>query len=250
LISFGDSVYNISGFGPWSTTVYVPSGNTTIAYNFEGNICDWTPTCLDRRGQPIHSYLCYHNNSIGVNMGKAPSISEATPGGGMRFDYVSGSQSPWTSSTCFSSLSILCDYLGDNTAELSSDITDLNNNCHVDFIIYSKYGCRQCLSSDIGYFDTECVAGLKTRTFYLLGVPCYGGVPVPSTLQIECGSEVTVRTQTVVVAVFFSVAIFAGAIAGLVFLYMKNKKLHHDYTQLVNQNIPMDSKEETNTSEL
>ncbi len=72
------------------------------------------------------------------------------------------------------------------------------------------------------------------------GGRCYGGASLPATMQLECGNEVTLRTSTIVAIVLFVLALLISAAGGVIFLYLRNKKLHHDYNMLVNQTVPME----------
>jgi len=241
------NVYNVSSIGNWNATLQIFATNSTVQYSFNGGVCDWNPACLDRNGNPMHSHLCYHNSTFTVNMGKAPSITEISPRGGLRFNYAYGSQFPWSRSVqCTSSLILMCEkdqtFSGPTFTPVTS-VDDLNSNCHTELVFRTKYACPMCKTTDFASFDTSCEDGVKQRAWYVKSSDCYGGEPLPAPEEIECGPEVTLQKNTVIVVVVLSFAILAGAAAGLIVLYLRNKRLHNDYNMLVGQNVPMDTKE-------
>jgi cbb3-type cytochrome oxidase subunit 3 len=117
--------------------------------------------------------------------------------------------------------------------------------------------CPQCEEKDYSYYDKECVNGQKERVYYWTTPFCYGGAKLPPSALVECsnissiflrnfllifdsGSEVTLRTTTIIIAIVAGSVAFIAALGVIIFLYWKHKKLYKDYSQLKNSNIPLD----------
>ena len=70
---------------------------------------------------------------------------------------------------------------------------------------------------------------------------CNGGARLPRDQAIECGNEISFYWRTVIIGTVLGGVTFLAAVAGLVLLYLRNKRLYVAYNSLKNNTIPLDS---------
>jgi len=217
-----------------------------LTYNFYGNLCEWNSACVGAQG-PVNTYICQLNQSSQAvtSLGKTITFTELyPPGSGLLFnvsygDVVQGS-------SCTSVVQLLCDTTASNAGSpvlSDSGIASFNSTylqkCRLNLTWRTKYACALCTMSDYEYVDGDCSNGQQTRTYYQVNLLCSGGTPRPPNVQMTCAQTVSVHQGTIVAVSVIGGIVLAAALAGVAFLYYRNRKLYASYSQL-KQNIPLD----------
>jgi len=233
--------YNFADVGEFNITYLdSPEGGNTTEYKFYGSLCSWSSQCAYPNQGAIHAYICQKDSGLLTNLGKIIAFKEIeytsstnVTAPAILFDFSQGQDE------CKASMTMLCDPSSSAAAPSVSSISSFTSSCNLNLTWATKYACPQCTAIDYGVAYGDCNGGSQTVTYYQSNSFCYGGYPLPVPITQDCEEKVTVKkTALIVVTVLGSLALVA-ALAGLVVLYYRHRKLYASYSQL-RMNVPLD----------
>lgn len=236
--------YNFAAVGEFNITYLdTPEGGNTTEYKFYGSLCGWSSQCAYPDGD-INAYVCQKNASLLTNLGKIISFKETNytssnnvTAPAILFDFSQGETKQ--GQECRTSMTLLCDPSSSSTGPSVSSISSFTSSCNLNLTWATKHACPLCTPSDYGVAYGNCDGGSQTVTYYQSNSFCYGGYPLPAPTTQDCDEKVTVKkTALIVVTVLGSIALVA-ALAGLIVLYYRHRKLYASYSQL-RMNVPLD----------
>jgi len=210
--------------------------------DYFGSICSINPSCGD---SDTHICLDYPNVTFGFGLldaGHFVNITEIDGHKGVQFTFTHGDSLGFGSNvTCSTNVHLLCDPTLSSPAPIVSDSSNFDSSCVIYFAWSARNACPKCTAEDYTYLDGKCKDGYASRKYFWLNSYCVGGADLPSTTTVECPTDVSFKQRTVVIASVLGSVFFVGAVAGIVMLYYRNKKLSVAYNSLRSNTIPLDS---------
>lgn len=216
------------------------------------NFCSWNDFCVNN-GEEMNSFICMNDTDSEYNISLGKVISWHNYSGpiiqseikresrrGLTVEFHYGDI--WHNNNCSTLVHLKCDpNLDVGTPLISADaVKNLNSSCKLEIIWNTLYACPKCDKYDYSSYETECKNGKKQIVYFWLTTQCHGGITLPSTTEVECEQNITLRSSTAVIIFLVILALFGVILVVLLIIYRKNRKLTIEYKQLKDSTVALD----------